>query len=461
MKTGLKLLLILVVVFSAYPLGATSALPGLDLETSSTTPHVPIKGGLQGKSCFECHINSDPKWDTRPAKYSVAEAWDTYLQTPHGRLWTLGDHRAPHCANCHFTEMWSEIKSVDRADSPIHPANVGKTCAKCHGDSMLNARISEGSMHLDLKDRPIVGGKALPPGYAFIPGVNKREDQYLIGGIDIVAATNALFHWLATSVLSIMFLYLVFDCIRNIIDLRRQRRAKQDAPPKEKIMRKRFGPLFIAQHILLFSAVIVAVVTGLPLKFPDSNLAKQAVSLVGGYEMRHLLHLLAGYVMVGLGCLHFIGHILSVKTPFWKQEIIPNFKDVGDFFKHNLYNLGLRKSMPAMGRYTWFEKMDYWGAVWGIGIMGASGIIMAQMELSLNHMSLAVFQAIWAAHSSEAMLATLFLLVVHMYHAHFRPDHFPGSGTWCHGKIDEKEMEKYHPLELEKIKKESSKLEQH
>jgi hypothetical protein len=49
------------------------------------------------------------------------------------------------------------------------------------------------------------------------------------------------------------------------------------------------------------------------------------------------------------------------------------------------------------------------------------------------------------------MLATLFLLVIHMYHVHFNPEKFPLSLTWLHGRISREEMEKYHPVELEAL----------
>jgi hypothetical protein len=57
------------------------------------------------------------------------------------------------------------------------------------------------------------------------------------------------------------------------------------------------------------------------------------------------------------------------------------------------------------------------------------------------------------AHSDEAFLATMAIIIWHFYNVHFNPDKFPGSKVWLTGKLSREEMKKEHPLELEEIEK--------
>ena len=217
-------------------------------------------------------------------------------------------------------------------------------------------------------------------------------------------------------------------------------------------MLPRFGPAFIIQHIVLFVSVLLLVISGVPLKFPDSEFARAVIALQGGMAMRAHIHHGAGLVMVGLGVIHFVYYVLiDRRIPFYKRAILPRGKDFADMVAYLAYLVGRRKTIPPMGRYTWFEKLDYFGLLWGFAVMGLSGLAMLFMDTVLQFMPLAWLQMLWAAHSEEAMLATLFLLIIHMYHVHFNPEKFPMSLTWLHGKISREEMEKYHPLELEEI----------
>jgi len=217
---------------------------------------------------------------------------------------------------------------------------------------------------------------------------------------------------------------------------------------------RRFGLFFRIQHGVLFISVILASVTGLPMKYPDAWLSQATVVLLGGVEMRATLHHVAGLVMAGLGVVHLVYYVFIARgIPFYKRAVVPRLQDLSDLVQYQRYNLGLRPDLPRMGRYTWFEKFDYLGVIWGIGVMTLTGLPMLFMDRALNLIPLSWLQTLWAAHSEEAMLATMFLLVIHMYHVHFSPERFPMSLTWWHGRITREDMEKYHPLELADIER--------
>ena len=57
-----------------------------------------------------------------------------------------------------------------------------------------------------------------------------------------------------------------------------------------------------------------------------------------------------------------------------------------------------------------------------------------------------------AIHFYEAWLATLAILVWHLYYVIFNPDAYPMNMAWLTGMLTEREMEEEHPLELERIR---------
>jgi len=57
------------------------------------------------------------------------------------------------------------------------------------------------------------------------------------------------------------------------------------------------------------------------------------------------------------------------------------------------------------------------------------------------------------AHSDEALLATLAIVIWHWYNAHFNPTVFPMNTTIFTGKISKERMLKEHSLEYEQLLK--------
>lgn len=196
-------------------------------------PHVPIPGGLRGKSCFECHIA--PRGDAlpsleRPKKYTLAAAYETYLQSPHGRLRTLGDQRAPMCEDCHLTREWKNILPREVPTSPIHPRNLPGICARCHGEGMRTANVAAGSMHLELAHRSLRPGAALEVRYGFLPGLTKLEQHYYIGPFDITAYVNWFFILITVGTLCAFSAYMVIDLIRKLMERHERRHSGNPGP---------------------------------------------------------------------------------------------------------------------------------------------------------------------------------------------------------------------------------------
>jgi hypothetical protein len=57
-----------------------------------------------------------------------------------------------------------------------------------------------------------------------------------------------------------------------------------------------------------------------------------------------------------------------------------------------------------------------------------------------------------AVHFYEAILATLAIIVWHLYFVIFNPDIYPVNLAWLTGRMSEREMLEEHPAELERLK---------
>ena len=79
------------------------------------------------RTCTTCHGNAGL---TKEYQMRHPDAATQYLDSIHGRaLLKLGLIVAPSCNDCHGVH--DIRRSVDR-DAPINPANIAKTCGKCH-----------------------------------------------------------------------------------------------------------------------------------------------------------------------------------------------------------------------------------------------------------------------------------------------------------------------------------------
>jgi cytochrome b subunit of formate dehydrogenase len=227
----------------------------------------------------------------------------------------------------------------------------------------------------------------------------------------------------------------------------------------------RFGLSFRSQHLVLLTSTILLIVTGLPLKFPDSGIAQFVMNLFGGTASARAWHHLAALGLIFVGTYHIF------YTLFLKQgkkdfvELLPNKKDILDVGKQIKYFLGFSKEKAKFGRFSYVEKFDYWAVYWGLVIMIGSGAIMwlfqgkftplfiGEIDLSFGPQIITNYVHAIAreVHSDEAMLATLAIVIWHMYNVHLNPHKFPMSKVWITGKLSRKEMEDEHPLELEEI----------
>lgn len=223
---------------------------------------------------------------------------------------------------------------------------------------------------------------------------------------------------------------------------------------------ERFNIFFRIQHILMFVSVIALVITAIPLwclRYPHSGSLTGIIDFFGGLESVRVWHHLAGWMLTFAFAYHLLYVFLHPEGRRDLLLMLPVKKDFTDLYYNILYFIGKRNEPPQFGRFSYFEKFDYWAAFWGCIIMIGTGLIMLyplKVTTSLPEgWGSTVFDVALEAHFHEAILAALALLIWHMFNVHFRPGKFPGSMVWLHGKITQEERHKEHPLEDEEINK--------
>lgn len=230
---------------------------------------------------------------------------------------------------------------------------------------------------------------------------------------------------------------------------RGRRRPRARRPAEEEF--ERFSWLFRIQHLLLLVSCIILIITGLPLKFPDSWFSEHFFRLMGGVGASGVIHRVGASGLIAVGTFHILYISLFKEGRRNFRALIPRVKDIVDVKDNVLYFLGVRSEGARFGRFSYIEKFDYWAVYWGMVVMIFSGALLWWEEGAMRLFPKFVIDMALEAHSDEALLATLAIIIWHFYNVHFTPGKFPMSWTWITGRISKREMIRDHPLEYEEV----------
>ncbi len=235
-----------------------------------------------------------------------------------------------------------------------------------------------------------------------------------------------------------------------------EKKKKKEKKKKEEYF-VRFSLNIRLQHFFLAVGVLILIITGLPIKFHEAAWAKLFFKIIGGIQVSRILHRIGATILIIVSVWHMVYIVFTKEGRREFIELLPRLKDVKDFIQNIKYFLGLTKEKPKFGRFSYIEKFDYWAVYWGMVIMVGSGTILWFHNFFLGILPKFIIDIAKEAHSDEALLATLAIVIWHWYNAHFNPEVFPFNPTIFTGKISKERMMKEHPLEYEKIMKEKNK----
>jgi cytochrome b subunit of formate dehydrogenase len=132
--------------------------------------------------------------------------------------------------------------------------------------------------------------------------------------------------------------------------------------------------------------------------------------------------------------------------------------DLRDFVGSLKWFVG-RGPRPRYGRWTYWEKFDYFAVFWGIFIIGSTGLMLWFPVFFTRFIPGAVINVATIIHSDEALLATGFIFTVHFFNTHLRPEKFPMDTVVFTGRMPLAEFKRDKPAEYDALVA-SGKLEQ-
>ena len=370
---------------------------------------------VSARVCAVCHSSV-----ALTQKYGLAsERFGSFEDSYHGLASKEGSILVANCASCHG---YHNIKPSSDPTSTINKANLPTTCGKCHQGA--NENFTKGAVHLV-----------------------------------IAPATEPILYWIKMFYIALIVVTIGGMLAHNALDFvhkaRRRFALRRGLTAAEHFSPTRYLRMTLnerIQHACLAVSFIVLVITGFALKFPNAWWVVPIQQWNGSlFAVRGLLHRIAGVVMIAVSLYHLYYITVTVRGRRLIGDLLPKLLDVREFLGMAKYYLGLSREKPKFGRFSYIEKAEYWALIWGVLVMGGTGIILWFNNYFIGLFTLLGWNIAEAIHYYEAWLATLAIIVWHFYFVIFNPDAYPLNTACINGMLTEEEMAEEHPRELEEI----------
>jgi cytochrome b subunit of formate dehydrogenase len=378
-------------------------------------PASPVSASSVTATCVSCHEATG----IRETYGLPAGRLDSYRDSFHGLAARGGSPVVANCASCH---LYHDILPSSDPRSAVHPANLQKTCGKCHPGT--SAEFAKGSVHVPMA----------------------RPEEPLLHWIRIV------YLWLIGGTIGGMALHQGLDFVRKLQLKLRQHlhgEAHSHHVPSARTFVRMTG-IERLQHALLAVSFLTLVYSGFALKFPESWLFSWLARFEHGYALRSWIHRGAAIVMTLAALIH-IGYLFTARGRGLLRDMAPTLEDAWHALHNMLYLVGLRPAPPPFKRFGYIEKAEYWALVWGTVVMTVTGVILWFENVAGRVFGRAVFDASTLIHYYEAWLAFLAIVVWHFYQNIVNPDVYPMNWTWITGRIGEEQLRHEHGGEWAEI----------
>ncbi len=350
----------------------------------------------------------------------------TYGETMHGKAHLLGYDKVATCDDCHGAHT---ILPATDPRSTIHPDNILATCKKCH------PKAPEGFVgyitHADYTDPE--SDPQLHYVYLFMTSL-------LFGVFSFFGLHTAL--WIPRSMVTVI----------------------QYGFPKPKGSGRyirRFDMASRLTHLMVVISFLLLAATGLSLKFAADPWAISLATVFGGVPGAGLVHRIAAVVTFGYFFFH-LGKLAGRKKEkgeSWRRfltgpdSLLFNAHDIRDLFATLKWFLWLGPR-PQYGRWTYWEKFDYFAVFWGVPVIGLSGLVLWFAEEATRFLPGWSINVAMIIHSDEALLAIGFIFLIHFFHTHLRPDAFPMDVSIFTGVTPEERYRHERSIEMKRMHEE-------
>ena len=215
---------------------------------------------------------------------------------------------------------------------------------------------------------------------------------------------------------------------------------------------RRFALSQRLEHAVIFLSITVLLVTGLPQKYRGTSWSHELLSTPERVYLIQDIHHIAAIVLALEVLFHLGNAIVLLARRKLPGHIFPTLQDIRDAGKMLLYLLFLRKDKPSFGKYNFEQKVTYWFLFISIGIMVGTGFILWFPITFTRWLPGSVIPAAKMAHSTEAIVTAIFVVIWHFYHVHIERLNL----SIFNGKLSEQEMRTYHADEFEHLTSEKA-----
>jgi len=384
--------------------------------------------------CSECHsAHSIQRTDITDFRLHIMdqcgrchrEITDRYFDTFHGKVSTLGYLKTAKCYDCHGAH---DILPVADPRSHLSRNNIVATCAKCHtGSHRQFAGYLTHATHHD------------PDKYPFLFYTFWGMTTLLVGTLLVSGAHTLL--WLPRS-----------------LQYRRELKATNGHPPGAELHVRRFTTYERNLHLMVIFSFLGLALTGMILKFSYAQWAKVLSRLIGGFEGAGLIHRFCAVLTFTYFALHIRDLVRKKRSSgkswrefaFGPESMLFTRGDWAEFTSSLKWFLG-RGPRPDYGRWTYWEKFDYFAVFWGVTVIGSTGLLLWFPELFTRVMPGWMVNVATTIHSDEALLAVGFIFTIHFFNTHFRPEKFPMDTVIFTGGVPLEEFKKDRPREYQQL----------
>ena len=201
------------------------------------------------------------------------------------------------------------------------------------------------------------------------------------------------------------------------------------------------------EHALLLLSGLILLLTGLPQKYRNLSISQDLLSTPDRVELIRQIHHIAAIILAFEAVYHLGRIIYLLAKRRLPGDLLPTWQDVRDAGQMIQYLLFLRKDKPKFGRYNFEQKVTYWFVFVGILIMGISGFIIWFPIFFTKFLPGGVVPAAKLAHSTEAVVTAIFIVIWHVYHVHIERLNL----SMFTGRLSEDEMKTFHEKEYERL----------
>ncbi|MCO6435569.1 MAG: cytochrome b/b6 domain-containing protein [Phycisphaerae bacterium] len=365
---------------------------------SPKDPRSPVSSARVAEdTCAPCHESV-----VLNEKYGIPSGrLRSYIDSYHGLKSKAGDVHVANCASCHGAHR---ILPSSNPNSSINAANLQHTCGECHPG--ISAELAKTPIHSTATGL-----------YAGWPEFFRNLYIVLIVGT-----------------IGGMLLHNGADWLRFVRNLGKRPFVQ------------RLSMNEVMQHWALMISFTVLVISGFSLRFSEAGWVKLLFGWTGGFEIRGIVHRVAAVILI----LTSIWHLFYLITPRgWQcvKDISMRIYDLRHLGENIQYFLGRRSHPPGFKRFSYMEKAEYWALVWGTIIMTVTGLLLWFDNFFVQSLGLpkGVLDVALVIHYYEAWLATLAILVWHIYGTMFSPAAYPMNTAWLAGRMPRDMYAHEHP----------------